>query len=232
MLLAQTVARPPHHIRHSTPVAGRAQVSADVCSRNPGFFKVRALTAGEAMRLIQPAIFPPSIITAQMWAKPSEPVGHVVSGECTRFIKTLGNGVILTNNARFAIKEDALVPIPPADPNTGPVKSHFVPPANIRRIDATNFVEGNSLTLIQTFGSGMALWSDGKRSAVGTLHCSGVNENPCSLEHLILSSPFRIREFGINPPPPDFGMHVGSLWLWITLRSGEEAVAVYPTRFE
>jgi hypothetical protein len=236
MLLAQTATMPSQRshptLRRLSAVAGHAHISADLCSRNPKLFKIRTLTAGEATALIDPAMLPPAIELSQMWARPSEPVGHVVSGACTRFIKSFGNGVILANNARFGIKDDALVPMPPADPGSGPQPSHFVPPANIRKIDATKFVEGNSLSLVQTFGSGMALWSDGKRSVIGTIRCVGVNENPCSLDHLILSSSFRIREFGIVPPPPDFGMHVGSLWLWVALRSGEEAFAGYTFRFE
>jgi hypothetical protein len=227
MLLAQTATVPPHDIRQSR-IVGRAHVSADICSRSPGLFKVRTLTAREAASLIEPSMLPHGIDVFQMWNRPDEAVGHVVSGQCTRFIKSFGNGVILTNNARFGIKGDGLVPMPPADPSSGPQKSHFVPPANIRKIDATSFVEGNSLSLVQSRGSGMVLWSDGKRSVIGTIRCVGVNENPCSLDHRILSSPLRIREFGIVPPPPDFGMHMGSLWLWITLGSGEEALASYP----
>jgi hypothetical protein len=196
--------------------------SVDVCSRHPEMFKVRRLTADEAARLIRLQ----SGMSAL--AKPAE--GTLISGECTRFIKTFANLVMLTNNSRFVMTDTALIPAPRAGPGTGPHPFPFTPPPNITKIAANGFVRGNALSYVQNLPYGehtrLVLWSDRKQSVVGTIRCTGGDGNSCTLGHLILSSPHRIRQFGFIPAP-DAESAVGSLWLWITLRPGEQVLGGY-----
>jgi hypothetical protein len=150
--------------------------------------------------------------------------GYVVSGVCTRFIKKFGNGIILTNNAAFGIKNLALVPARPADPGDGPPPSSFIPPKNITTIASNKFAEGSGRCYVKKQGD-IVLWSGPKGSALGIIHCSG-NGNVCSLDHLILSSPYGIRNFGFVPAPHT-EMHSGNLWLQIALPHGKEASVNY-----
>ncbi len=157
--------------------------------------------------------------------------GYVVSGDCARFIETFGNGIVLSNNAAFGIQDLALVPAPPVDPNAGPPPSSFVPPKNVMTIASDRFAEGKGRNYVRSFGSRerLTLWSGPKGSALGIIRCSGLDENPCSLDHLILSSPYPIRDFGWVPPLHDG--HSGSLWVQIALPHGEEASVGYSIWF-
>ena len=148
----------------------------------------------------------------------------VISGPLPRFIKTVGGVVTLTNNHQFVISNSALVPI---SAGSGPPPSHFVPPRNVMRIASNKFAEGSGRIFVKSFDDGgdhTALWSGPKGSAIGTIRCA--DAETCRLEHLILASPYRIRNFRFVPPPhPE--MSVGSLWFWTTLRPGEEALVGY-----
>lgn len=197
-------------------LAQAAIVSVDVCSRHPELFKVRPITAEEGKRFAKPGGAVPTIIGFDE--------GSVISGPCTRFIKTVGGVVTLTNNHQFVISNSALVPI---SAGSGPPPSHFVPPRNVMRIASNKFAEGSGRIFVKSFDDGgdhTALWSGPKGSAIGTIRCA--DAEACRLEHLILASPYRIRNFGFVPPPhPE--MSVGSLWFWTTLRPGEEALVGY-----
>jgi hypothetical protein len=210
------VARPLH------PTAGGHHASVDHCALHPELFKVRPLTPNQAMGLIQRAAEVPTIRKFDR--------GYIVSGECIRFIKTFSNGIILTNNARFGIKNFAFIPVPPADQNTVPMRSLFVPPANVLKIDSNIFAPGRALSLVQTFPFGsdteLVLWSNQEKSVLGTVRCRGKDQRPCTLDHFILSSHAQIREFDFLPAP-HAEMTVGELWLQIALNPLEEAVATY-----
>jgi hypothetical protein len=200
--------------------AGAQGLSANVCSKHPELFMLRRLHADDAMRLIRPTGEHLTIIGFEH--------GYLVSGACTRFIKRFGNRIILTNNAAFGIQDLRLIPAHPANPSDGPPPSYFVPPKNIITIASNQFAEGTGRNYIKSFGSRerMTLWSGPKGSALGIIRCSGVDENPCSLDHLILSSPYRVRDFGFVPAPHS-EIHAGSLWLQFALPRGEEASANY-----
>jgi hypothetical protein len=151
--------------------------------------------------------------------------GYAVSGACTRFIKRLGNGIVLRNNAAFGLKDLKLVPASPVDPSVGPPPSTFVPPKNVMSIAADKFAEGRGRNYVKHQGD-IVLWSGKKGSAIGIVPCAGDSSLPCRLDHLILSSPYRIRDFGFVPAPHS-EMHYGSLTLQIALRGGEEASVAY-----
>lgn len=206
-------------------------LSVDYCSSNPDVFKVRPLKPEEAVHLVWRGDGVPSITKFVG--------GHVISGKCTRFIKSFANLIILTNNSRLSISGDlavSLISAAPTQLGTGLQAFSFTPPKNILSI-SSNFgpsaKHGLSYVSSQSFGSGgrIALWSDGNRSVVGTIRCANDGESArCTLDHLILSSPYRIREFGFLPAPhPE--MQVGSLWFWIRLGSGEDALARYIIKY-
>lgn len=208
-------------------VVGANGISADLCSRKPELFRVRRMSSDEAMGLLRPAARVPTVM------KPAS--GHLFSGDCARLIRTFSNGIVLSNGARFGIENLRLLSAPPADPRSGPQAGHFVIPKNILKIQEKAFVSGNSLSYVQNFPFGadsrLVLWSDGKRSVLGTIRCSGNSaDTNCTLDHLILSSPHRIHEFGFMPAP-HAEMTVGSLWLWITLRPGQEALTRYTIEY-
>lgn len=202
--------------------SGRHQPSADVCSHKPELFKVRRLSADTAMRLIRPAFEAPTITRFNS--------GYLVSGDCTKFIRTVSNGIILTNNARFGIKNLGFVRVSAADPRSGTQPNHFVPPRNLITIASNEFAEGHGRNYIRSSGFDgryIALWSGPKGSVIGTIICTGdAADDPCKLDHLILSSTHRIRDFDFLPAP-HAEMDTGSLGLWITVRPGEDAVAEY-----
>lgn len=106
---------------------------------------MRALTASEGMRLIRPT---GEVLAIQRFGN-----GEVVSGDCTRFIKSFSYGVILSNGARFAMKDLAFVPAPPAAPGAGLPHSLFVPPPNVRTIAADKSAQGKGRTMVYHFGS-------------------------------------------------------------------------------
>jgi hypothetical protein len=144
--------------------------------------------------------------------------------------------VTLTNNDQFVIIKSALVPVPARAPDSGPQPNYFSPTENILHIAGNAFAPGNGLTYVQSlyFGSHarVILWSGPTGSVIGTINCTGHDgSGPCTLEHLILSSPHRIRNFGIVPPPHS-GMGTGSLWFWTTLRPGEEALVGYTFAYD
>jgi len=201
-------------------------VSVYGCSRHPELFKVRPLTAGEAWRLIKPAPDVPTVRTFKS--------ARLIYGECTKFVRTFANGIILTNGARFGVKDFALVPAPPADPKSGPQPNHFSPPKNVMAIDSDKFVEGNGRHYVAGGGFGsdyIALWTGAKGSAIGTIDCdSQLAGSPCRLGHLILSSRYSIREFDFLPAPhPE--MTGGGLWLSINLGPTEEALASFTIEY-
>ena len=205
---------------------GRHEISADYCSRHPELFKVRALTAAEGMGLIQPAAEIPTIRKFES--------GKLVSGACTKFIKTFANGIILTNNARFGMKDFAFVPAPPPDPRSGPQPNYFVPPENVLSIATDKFVEGSGRYYVASGGFGsdhLVLWSGAKGSAIGTIRCESNNSHtPCKLDHLILSSRYPIREIDFLPGPhPE--MTVGELWLAISLGPTRDAIVTYTIEY-
>lgn len=205
-------------------VRDASRLSADICTQHPELFEVRPVTPEEGRRFATPGAGVPTIIGFDQ--------GSVISGPCTRFIKTIGGVVTLTNNTRFVINDSALVPIPPG---TSPPRSFFNPPKNIRAIASEKFAEGKGRSFVKSIDDGgehTALWSGPKGSAIGTIHCTdGDDRGPCTLEHLILSSPYWIKNFGFVPPPHS-EMGVGSLWFWTTVRQGEEALVGYTFAYE
>lgn len=217
-LLAQTATR--SDVRTIPSPARVAAVSADVCSQHPELFKLRPLQAADAMPLIHP--------TGENFTVIGFESGYIVSGQCTRFIKRFGNGIVLTNNAAFRIENLGLVPAPPVDPSDGPPPSNFVPPKNVRSIASDRFAPGPGRTFVRNQGD-IVLWSGRKGSAVGILPCAGDSTVRCRLDHLLLSSPYQIRDFGWVPPLHQ--SHYGSLWLQISLPHGEEASVRYSIWF-
>ena len=161
------------------------------------------------MRLIRPDAGPPTIYRFES--------GHIVSGECARFIKTFADLMILTNGG------------PPPAPGTGPQPSVFKPPNNVLSIAPDTFSEGKGRDIVQNIGT-IVLWSGLKGSAIGTLRCAAQESYPCRLNRLILSSPYKIRKFGFIPSP-DGEVHVGSLWFWVTIRPDEQAIARYEVKW-
>lgn len=128
-----------------TNSVSKTRPTLDICTRHPELFHVRALTASEGMRLIRPT---GEVLAIQRFGN-----GEVVSGDCTRFIKSFSYGVILSNGARFAMKDLAFVPAPPAAPGAGLPHSLFVPPPNVRTIAADKFAQGKGRTMVYHFGS-------------------------------------------------------------------------------
>jgi hypothetical protein len=196
--------------------------TADSCSRHPELFKVRRLTAIEAMRLVR--------IQAGVRNTAASAQGASIVGPCTRFIKTFANLITLTNNARFVMIDTALVPAPFAASANSPRPFLFTPPPNISEIAADGFAPGHALAFVESFPYGehtrLVLWSNDKQSLVGTIRCIRDGTSSCALGHPILSSPYPIHEFGFIPAP-DAESEVGSLWLWMTLRPDTEALVSY-----
>lgn len=201
--------------------AGRANgISVGVCSQHPELFKLRRLHADEAMRVIRP--------TGEHFTVIGFESGYVVSGECARFIKTFGNGIVLTNNAAFRIENLAFVSAPSLDLSDGPPPSALVPPKNVRSIASDRFAAGSGRNYVKHQGD-IVLWSGKKGSAIGIVPCAGDSRVPCQLDHLILSSPYQIRDFAWVPPLHE--SHYGGLWLQIALPRGEKASVRYSVWF-
>lgn len=204
----------------STPARIEHHLSVEVCSRHPELFRVRRMHPDEGTRLIRP--------TGQHMTIIAFDSGYVVSGDCTSFIRTMGNGIILTNNTRFGIKDNRVSPLPPADPSTGPQPSHFVPPENVIEIAANKFAEGTGRKLVKSWGD-LTLWAGPSGSVLGIIRCT-TNQRECALDHMLLSSSRRIRDFGFVPAP-HAEMHFGNLWMQIALPHGEEASVNYTMRW-
>jgi len=220
--LGVTADASPRH--NSTGSANR--VSIDVCLRHPELFRVRPVTSEEGRRLAKAGVGVPTIIGFDD--------GSVISGPCVQFIKTVGGVVTLTSNDRFVISNAALVPIPAAPPGRAPLIIYFSPPTNVMTIASDKFAEGNGRTFVKSIDNGgehTVLWSGAKGSAIGTIRCVDGVVGGCTLEHLILTSPYRLRDFGFVPPPHS-GMGTGSLWFWTTLRPEEEALVGYTFAYE
>lgn len=197
----------------------RNPISADLCSKQPELFKLRSLTADRAARFAHTGDALVTVFTS----------GNVISGPCTRFVKTFDGVLNLKTGYRFVINGSSLMPVPPADPNSGPQPRLFAPPKNVLTIAADKFAEGHGRAFIKSIGSvhRVALWSGPKGSAIGILHCSN-DESSCGLGDVILSSSYRIRDFGFIRAPHS-EMHSASLWFWVSPRPGEIVIAGYTT---
>jgi hypothetical protein len=208
---------------HSLAADRMSRISADVCASNPKLFKLRPLTLYDSLGLAQLGVGLPIVFQE----------GTVISGPCTRFIKSFGGLVTLTNNYQFVISNSALVPVPAASPGSGPQPVRFTPPKNVMTIASDEFAEGGGRRYVQSIGFNgqyTALWSGPKGSAIGTIRCAREDNSRCALERLILSSRYRIHKFGFIPSPhPE--MHFGSLWFWVTARPGEEVIVGYAVNY-
>jgi hypothetical protein len=220
-------AAPPAKAHAQRPAANDRQ-KVEQCSRYPARFTFGTLSPGQAEGLVEVL---PGLPTVS-----GQRIDTVLVGDCAKCLKSVMSGITLSNGARFYTIGRPTTSLQPADAaDLGSNVQPFSPPANIASISAVAFSTGKGLRYVDSsdVGSGyrIMLWSNGKKSVMGRVRCTGgsaATVPTCTLDHAILSSPHEIREIYYTPSPDS--RPTGLLRLWFRLSTGEQVIASYNIR--